>query len=92
MARSYSWNHQTMSQDNLSMAVNLSLLTVTPIKMILPYACQSYWVLCSTIVKTLVYFANLHERLQHFNKFYNINTTNAMCIIIKPQTSLTPMS
>ena len=62
--------------------------------MILPCVYQSYWILLSAIVKTLVCFAYLASWKQsHFNKFYSINIYDKRndCIFIEPHTSLTPL-
>ena len=59
--------------------------------MILPSTYQSYWVLCSAFVKTLVCFMYLLEIQCHFNKFYNIDMTDAFHIFIELHTSLTPL-
>ena len=84
MAHSYSQNHHTMPWDNLSMAANpywqQHLLTYD--------FTYNYWVLRSAVIKTSVYFAHLSETQCHFNKFNNINMTNAMYIFIKLLTSL----
>ena len=41
-----------------------------------------YSVIGFTIVKSLVRFAYLPEKPHHFNKIYNINKTNSMCILL----------
>ena len=52
----------------------------------------SYWVLCSAVVKTLIYFVHLLERQHYFIKFYNVNTINTMHIFIQLYTSLIHLS
>ena len=90
MAQSYSQNHQTTLHNNLSTEANPSFIGSNTCKqMILPC---TYWVLHSTVIKTLVCFANFPERQCHFNKFHNIDMTNVMHIFIRSYISLIPLS
>ena len=75
-----------MSRDDPSMAANSSLLAISPAnKQFYIALTWSNWVLCSTIIKTLVCFVYLLERQCqcHFTSFIILISTNAMHIFIK---------
>ena len=74
-----------MSRDDPSMAANSSLLAISPAnKQFYITLTRSNWVLCSTIIKTLVCFVYLLERQCqcHFTSFIILISTNAMHIFI----------